>query len=162
MPFARGATAPARSPTSCSATCDRSARVAFDVLRRIERDGAYANLALGPALDASELLDADRRFATDLVYGTTRMRRACDALVDRFVTPPPDASTRTLLRLGAYQLAFAGVRRTPRSARRSGSRPNGRAGSSTPCCARSPGRRSSDAWPSDGARLSYPDWIVDR
>ncbi len=37
------------------------------------------------------------------------MRRACDALVDRFVTTPPDPATRTLLRLGAYQLAFAGV-----------------------------------------------------
>ena len=27
-------------------------RVAYDVLRRIERDGAYANLVLGPALAA--------------------------------------------------------------------------------------------------------------
>ena len=37
------------------------------------------------------------------------MRRACDALVDRFVAVPPDDGTRTLLRLGAYQLVFAGV-----------------------------------------------------
>ena len=28
----------------------------------------------------------DRHFATELVYGTTRMRRACDFLVDRFLT----------------------------------------------------------------------------
>ncbi|MGI9646482.1 MAG: transcription antitermination factor NusB, partial [Ilumatobacteraceae bacterium] len=82
-------------------------RLAYDVLRRIEGDGAYANLALGPALDASDLVGPDRRFATDLVYGTTRMRRACDALVDRFVSQPPDDETRTLLRLGAYQLVYA-------------------------------------------------------
>ena len=29
-----------------------SRRVAYEVLRRIEGDGAYANLALGPALEA--------------------------------------------------------------------------------------------------------------
>ena len=56
------------------------------------------------------------------------MRRACDALVDRFVTKPPDAAMRTLLRLGAYQLDFAGVpahaavSARPWSWRRSGSR----------------------------------------
>ena len=84
-------------------------RVAYDALRRIEGDGAYANLVLRTMLDRSGLTDQDRRFATDLVYGTTRMRRACDALVDRFVTSPPDDATRTLLRLGAYQLVFGDV-----------------------------------------------------
>ena len=93
-----------------SAAEPRSARqVALDVLRRIEDDGAYANLALGPALTASGLGELDRKFVTELVYGTTRMRRACDALVDRFLTSPPDAVTRTVLRLGAYQVAYAGV-----------------------------------------------------
>jgi transcription termination factor NusB len=88
----------------------RSARrVALDVLRRIESDGAYANLVLGPILASSGLSDPDRRFATELVYGTTRMRRACDAVIDRFVTSPPDDATRSVLRLGAYQLVFAGV-----------------------------------------------------
>ena len=51
----------------------------------------------------------DRKFVTELVYGTTRMRRACDALVDRFLTSPPDAVTRSVLRLGTYQVAYAGV-----------------------------------------------------
>ena len=54
----------------------RSARrLALDALRRIESDGAYANLVLGPMLASSGLDDLDRRFATELVYGTTRMRR---------------------------------------------------------------------------------------
>ena len=74
----------------------RSARrVAYDALRRIEGDGAYANLVLPSMLAASGLSSADRRFVTDLVYGTTRRRRSCDALVDRFVTAPPDDATRT-------------------------------------------------------------------
>jgi 16S rRNA (cytosine967-C5)-methyltransferase len=137
-----------------------SRSVALSVLRRIEHDGAYANLALGAALERSGLSDLDRRFATDLVYGTTRMRRACDALVDRFVTAPPDPATRTLLRLGAYQLVFAGV-------------PAHAAVSETVALAPKRVRGFVNAvlrkvsttqmiWPSRWAELSYPDWIGER
>jgi 16S rRNA (cytosine967-C5)-methyltransferase len=138
-------------------------RVAFDVLRRIERDGAFANLVLGPALAASSLSAVDRRFATELVYGTTRMRRACDVLADRFVTTAPDDVTRTALRLGAYQLAFMGVpphaavdetvSLTPRRTR-------GFVNAVLRKIAASPIEET--AWPSEAARLSYPTWIVDR
>ena len=60
-------------------------RLALDVLGRIERDGAYANLVLRAALDRCDLDRRDRAFVTDLVYGTTRMRRACDYLVNQFI-----------------------------------------------------------------------------
>jgi 16S rRNA (cytosine967-C5)-methyltransferase len=157
--------------------------LAVEVLTRIERGGAYANLVLGPALAASGLSDADRRFATDLVYGTTRMRRACDAIVDRFIISPPDAATRTLLRLGAYQLAYAGVpphaavgetvELAPRRTRgfvnavlRNVARhPIGGPDSdpdNDPDSGPDGGPVSGMVWPSTGARLSYPDWIVER
>jgi len=132
-------------------------RVAYDTLKRVDADGAYANLVLGAMLDRSDLSDQDRRFATDLVYGTTRMRRACDALVDRFITSPPDPATRTLLRLGAYQLEFVGV-------------PPHAAVGETVALAPKRVRGFVNAvlrkvatvdmiWPSEFARLSYPDWI---
>lgn len=135
-------------------------QVALAALHRIEADGAYANLVLGPALERSDLGEADRRFATDLVYGTTRMRRACDALVDRFVTSPPDPATRTLLRLGAYQLAFGGVpahaavgETVALAPRRVRGFVNAvlRKVAATPM-----------VWPSEWTRLSYPDWIGER
>ena len=140
-----------------TSTRPNARRLAFDALRRIEDDGAYANLVLGRMLDRSGLSDADSRFATDLVYGTTRMRRACDALADRVVTSPPDPATRTLLRLGAYQLVFGGV--APHAAV-----------SETVSLAPRRTRGFINAvlrkvsvtdmvWPSDMARLSYPDWI---
>ena len=142
----------------------RSARrVALDALRRIEQDGAYANLVLGPMLASSGLGDQDRRFATDLVYGTTRMRRACDALVDRFVTTPPDDATRSVLRLGAYQLAFGGVPAHAAVGETVGLAPKRTRGFVNAVLrkvAKSP--LHTMRWPSDGARLSYPDWIVDR
>jgi len=73
--------------------------VALDALVRIEEDDAYANLALGAILERSKLDGRDRGFVTELVYGVTRMRRACDFLVDRFLVRPLDVPTRNLLRL---------------------------------------------------------------
>jgi 16S rRNA (cytosine967-C5)-methyltransferase len=137
-------------------------RVALDALRRIEGDGAYANLVLGPMLASSGLADMDRRFVTELVYGTTRMRRACDAVVDRFVTSPPDEATRSVLRLGAYQLVFAGVAPHAAVSETVGLAPK-RTRGFVNAVLRKVARLSVDdmSWPSDGARLSYPDWMVD-
>jgi 16S rRNA (cytosine967-C5)-methyltransferase len=153
-------TAPAKLP----ATTERSARrVALDALRRIEEGGAYANLVLGPMLATSGLSDMDRRFVTELVYGTTRMRRACDSLVDRFVTSPPDDATRSVLRLGAYQLVFAGVPPHAAVSETVGLAPKRTRGFVNAVLRKVSRLSTSDLqWPSDGARLSYPDWIVDR
>jgi 16S rRNA (cytosine967-C5)-methyltransferase len=128
-------------------------------LQRIERQGAYANLALRAELDRSQLDDRDRRFVTDLVYGTTRMRRACDFLVDRFLLRPVDDDVRSVLRLGAYQLHFGGVP------------PHAAVGETVELSPRKARglvnavlRRVVDSpveWPDDATRLSYPDWIVD-
>jgi 16S rRNA (cytosine967-C5)-methyltransferase len=142
----------------------QSARsVAFRCLVRIDHEGAYANLVVPAALERSGLGDRDRRFVTDLVYGATRMRRACDALLDRFLVTEPEPHVRSLLRLGAYQLHFADV--PPHAAvgetvelapRRARGFVNAvlRKVSSAPM--------ADGAWPSDAVRLSYPDWIVDR
>ena len=137
-------------------------RVALDALRRIEVDGAYANLVLGPMLSSSGLEDIDRRFVTELVYGTTRMRRACDAVIDRFVTTPPDDATRSVLRLGAYQLVFAGVAPHAAVSETVGLAPK-RTRGFVNAVLRKVARLSvaEMSWPSDGARLSYPDWMVD-
>ncbi|HWC38666.1 MAG TPA: transcription antitermination factor NusB, partial [Acidimicrobiales bacterium] len=88
---------------------ERTAReVAVDALVRIEH-GAYANLVLPSLLARSRLPARDRAFATDLVYGTTRMRRACDWLLEPHVRRRLDDDVRSTLRLGTYQLAVAGT-----------------------------------------------------
>lgn len=149
--------------TTGSTSPPRSARrVALDALRRIEGDGAYANLVLGPMLASSGLGDMDRRFVTELVYGTTRMRRACDAVIDRFVTSPPDAATRSVLRLGTYQLVFAGVAAHAAVGETVGLAPK-RTRGFVNAVLRKVARLSvaEMSWPSEGARLSYPDWMVE-
>ena len=134
--------------------------LAAKVLGRIDQQGAFANLVLGPELERSKLDERDRRFATELVYGTTRMRRACDALVDRFLHTEPEPEVRSLLRLGAYQLHYAGV--APHAA-------VGETVSLAPARARgfvnAVLRKVASTpmqWPSAAVRLSYPDWIVER
>ena len=137
-----------------------SRRVALDALVRIEEQDAYANLALGAILDRSKLDTRDRGFVTELVYGVTRMRRACDFLIDRFTMRPLDMPTRNLLRLGAYQLHFL---RVPAHAAVSATVEI--APGKTRGLANAILRRIADApveWPDDATRLSYPDWLVER
>lgn len=138
--------------------------VALDALVRIDADGAYANLLLPTLLGRSGLSGRDKAFATELVYGATRMRRACDWLVDRFVLREVDPPVRAALRLGAYQLAFL---RTPGHAAVSATvavvprRARGFVNAILRRVAASP-VVGPDDWPSEAIRLSYPDWIVER
>jgi 16S rRNA (cytosine967-C5)-methyltransferase len=79
------------------------------VLERVERAGAYADLALHAALRRSRLAPVDRALATELVYGTLRWRGRLDFLLARVLER--DFSTLeplvlTLLRVGAYQIVF--------------------------------------------------------
>ena len=133
--------------------------VGDDLVVRVGPD-AYANLVLGPMLSSSGLSDIDRRFVTELVYGTTRMRRACDSIVDRFVTSPPDDATRSILRLGAYQLVFARVAPHAAVGETVGLAPKRTRGFVNAVLRKVSRLSLADmSWPSDGARLSYPDWI---
>lgn len=137
-------------------------RVALEVLRRVESEGAYANLAAPAVLARSGLDRRDRDFATGLVYGVTRMRRACDFLVDRFLLRPVEAPVRSVLRLGAYQLhhlqtpAHAAVHATVACA------PMRARGLVNAVLRRVAGTGGDVAWPDDATRLSYPDWVLER
>lgn len=133
--------------------------VARDALTRIETDDAYANLVLPSMLDRSKLSGRDKRFVTELVYGSTRMRRAVDAALAPHLQREVEPDVRTVLRLGTYQLLFAHV--APHAAV-----------STTVSLApkRAQGfvnaimRRVSEAGvgpdTDHATRLSYPDWIV--
>lgn len=135
--------------------------VAIDVLTRIARDRAYANVLLPTVLSKSPLDQRDRAFVTELVYGATRMQRACDWLVDRFLVSEVEVAVRAALRAGAYQLAFMDV-------------PSHAAVHETVAAVRGGARKLVNAvlrrvaedlpprWPDLATELSYPDWIVAR
>jgi len=135
-------------------------QVALKALGRID-DGAYANLAVRGELDHSRLDERDRHFVTELVYGTTRMRRACDFLVDRYLLRPVTDDVRRVLRLGAYQLHFAEV-----AAHAAVSETVALAAQKVRGLVNAVLRRVASEtaveWPDDATRLSYPDWILER
>ncbi|MGE0880088.1 MAG: transcription antitermination factor NusB [Acidimicrobiia bacterium] len=138
-------------------------RIALDTLVRIDTDGAFANLLLPTVLNNADLSKRDRAFVTELVYGTTRMRRACDWLVDRFLAKPPPADIRNALRLGVYQLAFAGTKpHAAVSATVAVVPPRAKPIVNAVLRRVAESVESGIVWPDTGTRLSYPDWIVDR
>ncbi len=57
--------------------------IAIRVVERVQRAGAYADLALHHALVESRMPAADRALATELVYGTLRWRGRLDYLVSQ-------------------------------------------------------------------------------
>lgn len=136
-------------------------RAALDVLGRIEEEGAYANLATNAVLGRSDLPDRDRHFVTELVFGTTRMRRACNHLVERHRSGGTSPRVAAALRLGAYQLAFGGVAPHAAVSTTVGAAPKPARGLVNAVL-----RRVADdvaagiEWPDLATELSYPDWIV--
>lgn len=132
---------------------------AYAALLRIDHDGAYANL-LVPAL-VGELAERERPLATELAYGTTRMRRALDFAVDRFLLRPPPPELRTLLRLGTFQVLFTRVPAHAAVAETVELAPPRLRGVTNAVLRRLSAAGEPD-WPDDATRLSYPDWLVAR
>jgi 16S rRNA (cytosine967-C5)-methyltransferase len=83
-------------------------QLAFLTLRAIHR-GAFADVAIDRTLKQTDLAEPDRRFLTELVYGTVRRQRTLDVLIDQLgkktsQQQPPDL--RVILHLGLYQLRY--------------------------------------------------------
>ncbi len=142
---------------------DDPRRVAIDAIVRIDEEGAYANVMLPHVLADTDLEARDRGFVTELVYGSTRRRRALDHVVDRFLVNDPPPRARAALRIGAHQLIELG---TPPHA----------AVSATVAAAPKRFRGLVNAvlrkvaklaengidYPALAVELSYPDWVVER
>lgn len=92
-----------------------SRQIAFLILRDIHRQGAFADVALDKWLRKfqkqaeTQLLTADKRLVTELVYGCVRRMRSLDGIIDLLAKKPADKQLpdlRTILHLGLYQLRY--------------------------------------------------------
>jgi len=92
-------------------------RIAFDVLRRVEAEGAYASDVLhaelggagGSNFKSSNFKSEDAALATELTLGVLRQRRLLDFLLARQLKKPVeklDLPVLLALRMGLYQLRF--------------------------------------------------------
>jgi 16S rRNA (cytosine967-C5)-methyltransferase len=88
----------------------RTARaVAYEVVRRVFEEGAYADRAFRAA--AEELDARERAFAMQLAYGTVQRVRPLDHAIETLGRRPVrklDPPVRAALRVGAYQLGYLG------------------------------------------------------
>jgi 16S rRNA (cytosine967-C5)-methyltransferase len=141
-------------------------------------DGAYANLELPKALRDKRIDGRDAAFATELVYGATRMRGFYDRVIEVAARRPLadiDGPVLDTLRLGVHQLLgmrvaiHAAVDETVALARQV----NGIGASGfVNAVLRRVSERSRDAWlevvaPADmealaatAVRTSHPEWVV--
>lgn len=95
------------APSQRTRRADPARLVAFEVLRAVARDDAYANLVLPSQLRRARLDKRDAGFATELTYGTLRAEGTYDAILSRCVDRELnrlDPPVLDALRLGTHQL----------------------------------------------------------
>jgi 16S rRNA (cytosine967-C5)-methyltransferase len=93
-------------PSERARRTDPARLTAYTAMREIA-DGAYANLTLPRLLRDKRINGRDAGFATELVYGATRMSGLYDAIIASAAGRPVDridANVLDTLRLGAHQV----------------------------------------------------------
>jgi 16S rRNA (cytosine967-C5)-methyltransferase len=156
---------------------DPPRRAAFELLRAVSVDGAYANLALPKLLASAGISGRDAALATELGYGTLRALGTLDEILAACASRPlarVQPAVLDLLRLGAYQTLrtrvppHAAVATIVELAREIG---HGRAAGFVNAVLRRVAGSSWDAWTDRlGAgrsplqrlalRTAHPDWIA--
>ncbi|MGG7510074.1 RsmB/NOP family class I SAM-dependent RNA methyltransferase [Plantibacter sp. YIM 135249] len=164
--------------TKDTGTVQPARRIAFDVIRAVSDSDAYANLLLPHRLAEARLSPADAGLATELTYGTLRLRGYYDQVIARAANRPVseiDPAILDVLRLGAHQLlsmrvaSHAAVNESVELARSAGSRS---AAGFTNGVLRAITRKEPDAWQAEvqggatteidrlAARTAHPSWVV--
>ena len=95
------------APSQRTRRADPARLVAFEVLRAVEAEDAYANLVLPARIRHHGLDKRDAGFATELSYGALRGQGTYDAILARCVDRPLDQLDPAILdalRIGAHQL----------------------------------------------------------
>lgn len=84
-------------------------QIAYEILLRIEKDGAYSNLTVDSALSACALDTRDKAFVSNLVYGVTERKITLDYELSLYLTEPLKKLKKQVLiimRMGVYQLFY--------------------------------------------------------
>lgn len=100
-----GRPAPPRTRPADRPRVDPSRLAAWDVLKAVRVEDAYANLVLPQMVEKYGLTGRDAAFATELASGTIRWQGLYDAVIDACLTKPRlEAKVRDVLRLGVHQV----------------------------------------------------------
>ncbi len=83
--------------------------IAFEVLRSIDKDGAYSNLSLDASLNSAQSGSREAALASALTYGVLEREITLDYCLSQHLKQPLKKlkpQVLTVLRMGAYQLLF--------------------------------------------------------
>ena len=83
--------------------------VALKIINDIFHNNAYSNIALAREINRQKLSDQDRRFITELVYGTVKARATLDWMIGHYINRSLDKIAPVILnilRMGMYQMFF--------------------------------------------------------
>lgn len=86
-----------------------SRKLALETLIKIEKDGAYANLALSAGFERQQLSEKDRAFVTAIVQGVMRNQNLIDQKIQTVSKEPLSKMPpllRNLLRMAFFQLEY--------------------------------------------------------
>lgn len=90
---------------------------ATKIIYDVTANGAYSNVALAQMLRQEKFSDLDRKFCTELVYGTIKAGASLDWKISKYLNRPlakVDKKILAVLRVGMYQIFF--LDRVPNSA----------------------------------------------
>ena len=96
---------------------DKVRLAATKILYDVATNGAYSNVSLAQTLRAKKFSDLDRKFCTELVYGTIKAGASLDWKISKYLNRPlakVDEKILAVLRAGFYQIFF--LDRVPNSA----------------------------------------------
>lgn len=82
---------------------------AVEVLQQILHDNAYTNIAVSKFLRAADMDEQERRFFTELVYGTVKAVGTIDWYLSKCITRPLqkiDSAVLNILRVSAFQILY--------------------------------------------------------
>lgn len=162
---------PGTPPRASRAPIDPARLAAFEVLKAVRVDDAYANLALPHVLGRLGLTGRDAAFATELASGTLRGIGTYDAILAGCIDRPlakVEEKVLDALRLGAHQLlamrvpTHAAIATTVDLVK---SKVGPGAGGFANAVLRKVAAQPLAAWTAEMAlpeRTSHPVWVVDR
>ena len=96
---------------------DKVRLAATRIVHEVTANGAWANVALAQTLRREKFTDIDRKFCTELVYGTVKAGASLDWKISKYLKRPlakVDAKVLNVLRVAMYQIFF--LDRVPNSA----------------------------------------------
>lgn len=83
-------------------------KLAFEILKKAQKNSAYLNIALDTALNLSELSMQDKALCSIITLGVTERRITLDYYIDNIASDPKriDTDTRLILEIALYQMMY--------------------------------------------------------